>query len=110
MKPIRAFVGPRAQAVADQLAGKPAVQQAQGGGFGPRGPGGFGPAMFLLPAFTAAMDADKDGAITKDEFSGGFAKWFEAWGGKTELTEAQVRAGIDRDFSPARGGFGPPGF
>src|SRR5574341_1294096 len=56
-KPIKAFVRPRAQSVADQLAGTSEGQTlggfgfggrgGRGGGGGPGGPGGFGPGNFL---------------------------------------------------------------
>ena len=45
----------------------------QGGGGRAGGRGGIAPALF------AAIDANKDGAITKDEFTGAFDKWFTQW-------------------------------
>jgi spore coat protein H len=116
MKPIKAFVGPRARSVADQLAGKSQGESSSGPRFGgPRGPGGppggFGPAMFLPAAFLATMDANKDGIITRDEFTRGFEKWFQSWGGTAAggLTEEQIRAGINRDLAPRPGMPGMPG-
>ena len=57
------------------------------------------------------MDADKDGQLSREEMSAGFAKWFEAWDTDKSglLTEEQLRAGLNRDlqFRPAFGG--PPG-
>jgi hypothetical protein len=125
VKPIKPFVKVRAQSVADQLSGKTEGRKlgefgfggpgARGGGGRP-GRGGFGPGNFLAGAFTAALDGDKDGAIARQEFTEGFGKWFEGWNSDQSgaLTEEQLRAGIDRDLSPARGGppggprFGPP--
>jgi len=82
-----------------------------GGPPGRGGPGGFGPGMFLAQAFTTALDADKDGVVTQAEFTQGFLKWFDAWNTDHSgaLTEEQLRAGINQDLSPFRGG-PPPGF
>src|SRR5438093_1158013 len=121
-KPIKGFVTVRAQSVIDQVAGKSEGQTIGefgfGGGGGRRGRGGpGGPGTFLGNGFMAALDANKDEAITRDEFTQGFAKWFESWNtDKTGmLTDEQLRAGINQDLSPFRGGppggpgFGPPG-
>lgn len=122
-KPIKGFVKVRAQSVVEQLAGKSQGEVVGDFGFGgrggrgPGGPGGFGPGRFLGNAFLTALDGDKDGTITHDEFTRGFAKWFAAWNTDKSgvLTDEQLRAGINRDLSPFRGGppggpgFGPPG-
>jgi hypothetical protein len=120
-KPIKGFVNARAQSVIDQVAGKSEGQTVGEFGFGGRGgrggPGGFGPGMFLGNAFMAALDANKDGVLTRDEFISGFAKWFDAWNTDKSgvLTDDQLRAGINQDLSPFRNGppggpgFGPPG-
>jgi hypothetical protein len=126
-KPIKGFVKARASSVADQLDGKSKGQAlaefgfgspgGRGGPGGPGGPGGFGPGMFLGGVFVSALDADKDGTITREEFSQGFAKWFTGWNTDQSgvLVDEQLRAGIDKDLSPFRGGppggpgFGPPG-
>ncbi len=116
-KPIKPFVKVRAQSVRDQLAGKSEGQTPGGFGFGgsgrggrggPGGPGGFGPGNFLGRAFMTALDANNDGAITRDEFIQGFAKWFTTWNTDKSglLTGEQLRAGIDREFPPFRDG--PP--
>ena len=65
--------------------------------------------MFLGNAFMAALDVNQDGTISREEFTQGFAKWFEAWNTDRSglLTDEQLRAGISRDLSPFRGG--PPG-
>ena len=63
-----------------------------------------------------ALDANKDGSITLEECKAGFAKWFDSWNSDHtgSLTDQQLRAGIDQEFSPFRGGppgpgrFGPP--
>jgi len=58
----------------------------------------------------SALDADEDGAVTEAEFGKGFLKWFDAWNTDHTgaLTEEQLRAGINKDLSPFRGG-PPPG-
>jgi hypothetical protein len=131
MKPIKSFVAGRAKSVNDQLAGKsegatlsrsgpggppggrggPGGPPGMGGPPGRGGPGGFGPGMFLAQVFTTALDADNDGVVTQAEFTQGFLKWFDAWNTDHSgvLTEDQLRAGINKDLSPFRGG-PPPGF
>jgi spore coat protein CotH len=127
VKPIKGFVTVRAKSVSDQLAGKTegaVLGQGGPGGFGgPGGPGGqrgpqgmpnFGPGMFLGPIFLNAFDTDKNGEVTQTELTLTFTKWFDTWNTNQTgvLTEAQLRAGIDKDLSPFRGGppgFGPPG-
>src|SRR4051794_26149657 len=47
---------------------------------GPGGPpGGFGPGMFLGPAFMSAGDGDSDGKLTRTEFAALAEKWFGQW-------------------------------
>ena len=68
------------------------------------GPGGFGPANFITPAFLRAMDSNKDGVVSREEFDRCFARWFETWGGDAgPLTDTQLRAGIDKEFGPPQG-------
>jgi spore coat protein H len=111
IKPIKSFVNIRAQSVLEQLAGKPGLS------FDPppkpreSGPGGnFGPGIFLAPAFMNNFDADKDSSLTREEFSAGFAKWFEAWNtdNSGQLTNEQLRAGLNRDLSSGTGPFARP--
>jgi hypothetical protein len=69
--------------------------------------------MFLGDVFMTAFDGNKDGQLTREEFAQGFGKWFEAWNSDKSgvLTEEQLRAGINKDLAPQRGGGpgGPPG-
>lgn len=116
-KPIKAFVAVRTPSVIDQLAGR--TNGLELTGFGPGGPGGpgggpgrpgdFGPGMFLGPVFMTALDTDKDNSVTHDEFLQVFNKWFVAWDKNHSgtLTEEQLRAGVNKDLFPSRGG--PPG-
>ena len=123
-KPIKAFVGARSQSVNEQLAGKSeGATMAEGGFGGPRfrgfgdGPAGFTPGTFLARGLIEAFDTNKDGKLTHEEFTAGFAKWFEDWNSDKSgaLSQEQLRAGINRDLSPMRGAppggpdFGPPG-
>lgn len=127
-KPIKGFVVARAKSVLAQLAGESAGQTLDDFGFGPfarregrpgpgRGPDQLGPGVFLGNTFMAAFDGDRDRQLSRDEFAGGFARWFETWDADHDgvLTEEQLRAGIDRAFGPPRGGpfngpgLGPPG-
>ena len=107
VKPIKGFVGPRAQSVADQLAGKSqGLVRAAGGGFGGGRPGGGMRGPQLDQAFLDQFDTDKDGMLSRAEFQGGFAKWFSSWSGgqNVPLSDAQLREGINRDLNPFRGG------
>jgi len=117
VKPIKGFVTPRSQSIADQLSGKAEGQTIGEFGFGgPGGPGGrggpgaFGPGMFLGGAFMSALDSNKDGTISRKEFTEGFGVWFVKWNSDQSgfLTDEQLRAGINQDLAPFRGG--PPGF
>lgn len=111
-EPIKGFVTARARSVQDQLSGVSGGQTLSDFG-GPGGPGGFGPAMFLERPFMDSLDADHDGAITHEEFSAGFAKWFDQWDTQKSgvLLESQLRVGVEKSLLPARASnFPPPGF
>jgi type 1 glutamine amidotransferase len=74
--------------------------QASGGGRGGRGAGA---------AVFTATDANKDGAITRDEFKSAFDGWFTAWDAAKagSLTQAQLAAGLAAAM-PAPVSAGPP--
>jgi type 1 glutamine amidotransferase len=76
----------------------PAAAQAPGGRGGGRG--GIAPALF------SAIDANKDGAVTREEFTGAFDKWFADWDtAKTgSLSAAEIGDGLGKvaaAFAPA---------
>ena len=112
-KPVRPFVHVRTRSILDQLAGKSkGVDFGTGfggrGGFGGPGFGGFGGSA--ADAFMSSLDADSNAQLTREEFIGGFGKWFDAWNADKSgaLTEEQLRAGIDKDLSPQAAGPGGP--
>jgi hypothetical protein len=81
---------------------------------GDRGRGGFDiNAMFGAGVFTAT-DTDKDGSLTRTEFTGTFAKWFADWDSAKSgsLDETRLREGLDAAlpaqtlFGGRGGGFG----
>lgn len=93
----------------------------QGGGpGGPGGPGGgrggFGPATFVGPALFTVVDADKNGSITRSEWTDAFARWSTEWDTDKSgaLNEEALRSGLTAvlpqpDFGGRGGGLGGPG-
>lgn len=82
-----------------QLTAQTPAPQAPGGGRG-GGRGGIGPAIF------AAVDANKDGSVTRDEFTGAFGKWFGDWDETKSgsLSAQQIGDGLTKvaaAFAPA---------
>jgi len=82
----------------------------QGGGRGGGGRGGVATALFT------ALDANKDGAVARDEFTGGFGKWFAEWdtAKSGSLTAAEIGDGLTKAITPfmpapPAGGFGGGG-
>jgi spore coat protein CotH len=61
------------------------------------GPGGFDPSRFLGQGLFTAMDASRDGSLTRTELKATFGKWFDAWdaGRAGSLNEEQLRAGLN---------------
>ena len=117
-KPIKTFVVARTQSIIDQLAGKapPAAAANQfgfgGGGRGGGRGGGFGGLNGLVAtSFLTALDPDQNSVITRTEFAAGFASWFDRWdtAKSGELTEPQLREGIDQEFPLDFANFGNRG-
>ena len=77
----------------------------------PRGGGGFGPGMFLGPAFAQAGDSDGDKKLSRDEFLALGAKWFGVWdkAGAGKVNSDQLRDGLNATFAPPGVPGGPPG-
>jgi Ca2+-binding EF-hand superfamily protein len=76
----------------------PAGTRGPGGGQRPAGGrGGSGPAMFLAAPLFAAMDANQDGTVTRQELKDTFAKWFTKWATNIngELTQTKLRDGLN---------------
>ncbi|RYD76765.1 MAG: hypothetical protein EOP84_16460, partial [Verrucomicrobiaceae bacterium] len=82
-----------------------------GGAPGQRGPGRFGPAMFLAPVFLTQGDSNQDGKLSDEEFKGLSEKWFNA--ADTEKTGRvntdQLRKGLNITLAPPAGAMGMPG-
>jgi type 1 glutamine amidotransferase len=57
----------------------------------------------------AAADANQDGAVTRDEFTGAFDKWFAEWDARKAgaLTATQITDGLNRTIA-ANSPVGPP--
>ncbi|ATB28547.1 CotH kinase family protein [Melittangium boletus] len=94
IRPIKPFAEARSRSIAEQLAGK---SQGYVLKVSPIGPG-----MFFGRPLLAALDTNKDGEVSHDEFTQTFARWFEAWDTDKSgaLTAAQVQAGFDRALLP----------
>jgi type 1 glutamine amidotransferase len=68
----------------------------------------FNLGLLVGPGLVTAIDADKNGAVTRDELNAAFGRWATAWDVDKEgsLTEAEVRNGLNAELPrPAVGGF-----
>jgi spore coat protein CotH/Ca2+-binding EF-hand superfamily protein len=110
---IRKFVEKRTESVVAQADGKSKGSLPTGfGPGGPGGPGGFGMGNVWAKPLLEALDGDKDGKLTRDEFVAGVKKFFaDTDKEKTgKLDEKQLAEGLNRIFpQPGRGGPGGPG-
>jgi hypothetical protein len=75
------------------------------------GPAGLDPGRFLALGLFAAVDADKDGSLTRIELRTTFARWFDEWAaGRGSLNEENLRNGFKAAMPrPDFGGPGGPG-
>jgi hypothetical protein len=89
--------------------GQPRMGSPGGGQRRAGGRGGFNPARFLGQGLFNALDANRDGSLTRTELTATFGKWFEEWdtGQAGSLNEAQLRAGLNAILPPPD--FGGPG-
>ncbi len=111
---LRTFVEKRTVSVTKQLAGEskgyvPTMgfgPFGDKGGFGPPGPGGFGPGMFLSAPVLEAADSNNDGKVSKEEFLEAAKRFFSACDAAKNgtLDEKTVANGVHRLLPP------PPGF
>ena len=62
----------------------------------------FSPGAMLVPGFLRELDSDKSGEISRDEFVGGFDRWFAAWDVKHQgfLDGDTIRDGVSKDLMP----------
>jgi len=99
--------GTRFAAIQGQLASGGAARGADaaggGGGFG-RGGGRGGQ---VAPVLFTAVDVNRDGAVTRDELTGRFSSWFDAWDATKSgaVTSEALIAGLNTALPlPAGGG------
>ncbi len=115
---LKTFVQKRSESIAAQLSGKskgfvpqPFGFGAPGGGFGPPG-GGFGPGNQLSRPLLEAMDTNKDGKVSEDEFGAGMKKFFSDWDTNKNgtLEQQEISSGLQKLLPQPKGpmGFGPP--
>jgi hypothetical protein len=89
-------------------------------GFGPQGiegrpgerRGNFGPGRGLAFGLFSATDTDKDGSLTREEWTNTFSKWFSEWDADKAggLDEGELREGLNSALPrPQFGGPGGPG-
>ena len=59
------------------------------------GPGGRN-FRFIAPGLFTATDTNKDGSLNREEWTGSFAKWFNAWDTEKagSIDEAKLRDGL----------------
>jgi outer membrane protein assembly factor BamB len=66
---------------------------------------------FVAPGFFTATDGDKDGTLTREEWTGSFAKWFNDWDQNKAgmLDEEKIRDGLNSSLPRPQFGQGGPG-
>ena len=110
VQPIKRFAVERNRSVAAQLAGKEKGADLDVQPESMRR-NNFGPGTFLAPAFTAKFDSDRNGNLSRDEFVGGFSKWFAALDKEKSgaMDEEQLRTAINDEFMNPAGVVRPGG-
>ncbi|MGC4006089.1 MAG: CotH kinase family protein [Pirellulales bacterium] len=112
--PLDEFVRKRAASVKAQLAGESKGHVPTQGGFGFGGPpGGFNPGQQLAKPLLDALDADKNGEASTEEFDAGMRKFAREWDADKNgaLSQQELADGL-RKLIPApnvRQQGGPPG-
>ena len=111
---LPAFVEKRSASVAAQLDGKSKGYVPQAGGFG----GGFGgpppdfsPGNQLARPLVEALDANRDGKVSEEEFAAGMKKLFAEWDKDKSgtLDQKKIADGLQKLLPPPPGGgFSPP--
>ena len=95
---LKLFIEKRVESVAAQIAGtrKGFEPKPQGFGFGP--PGGFGPGAQLAKPFLDAIDANKDGKASEDEFNAAMKRFFTEWDKNKDghLTQQEITEGLQK--------------
>lgn len=97
METLLQFVDARNKSVAEQLAGK---REGRLLGKGANGQPDFRPDDMLGDALLKALDTDGDKKVSREEFVGGFKKWYSSWdeGKAGTLTEEQLRKGLNKSL------------
>ena len=112
---LRTFVEKRTASVVAQIEGKskgyvPAMGFGPGAPGGGRPGGGFGMGNFLARPVLEALDADRDGKVTKEELVAGVKRFFAECDKekKGTIDEKAIADGLTRLW-PRPPGFGAPG-
>jgi len=101
---LKTFFEKRLESVAAQVAGtskghepKPGTFGPPGGGFGPPG-GGFGPGAQLAKPFLDALDANRDGKASEDEFQAAMKRFFKEWDKNKDgsLSQQEIAEGLQK--------------
>ncbi|MFO0804023.1 MAG: CotH kinase family protein [Gemmataceae bacterium] len=99
---LKAFFEKRAESIAAQLAGKSKGYEPKMpafGGFGPPPPaGGFGPGAQLAKPLLDAIDANRDGKATEEEFTAAMKRLFTEWDTNKDgsLSQQEIAAGLQK--------------
>jgi spore coat protein H len=104
------FVEKRSASLIAQLDGKTKGYVPQAGGFGFGGPPpDFSPGNQLARPLVEALDANKDGKVSEEEFAAGMKKLFAEWDKDKSgtLDQKKIADGLQK-LLPPPGGFGPP--